>query len=99
MNQERILKVLVAPHISEKATVVGDLNNQVVFKVLSDATKPEVRRAVETLFDVKVKAVNVVNIKGKRKRLGRTPGRRANLRKAYVTLMPGHEIDFASGAD
>ncbi len=99
MNQERILRVLVAPHISEKATVIGDLNNQVVFKVLHDATKPEVKRAVETLFEVKVKAVNMVNIKGKRKRLGRNPGRRSDLRKAYVTLMPGHEIDFAGGAD
>jgi large subunit ribosomal protein L23 len=99
MNQERILRVLVEPHISEKATILGDLSNQVVFKVLADATKPEVKKAVETLFSVKVKAVNLLNIKGKRKRLGRTPGRRSDLRKAYVTLMPGHEIDFAGGAD
>jgi large subunit ribosomal protein L23 len=99
MNQERLLKVLVAPHISEKATVIGERNNQVIFKVLADATKPEVKRAVESLFEVRVKAVNMVNIKGKRKRLGRTPGRRSDLRKAYVTLMPGDEIDFAGGAD
>ena len=99
MNQERLLRVLVEPHISEKATTLGDLHNQVVFKVLPNATKLEVKQAVESLFSVKVKAVNMVNIKGKRKRLGRTPGRRSDLRKAYVSLMPGHEIDFAGGGD
>jgi large subunit ribosomal protein L23 len=94
MNHERILKVLVEPHVSEKSSIVGDLYNQVVFKVLPDASKPEVKAAVESLFDVQVKNVNIVNIKGKQKRFGRVPGKRNGVRKAYVTLMPGQEIEF-----
>jgi len=95
MNQERILKVLVEPHVSEKSSVVGELYNQVVFKVLPGASKPEVKAAVESLFDVQVTDVNIVNIKGKQKRFGRMDGRRSSVKKAYVTLMPGQEIDFA----
>jgi len=97
MNQERILKVLVEPHVSEKSSIIGELHNQVVFKVLPDASKPEVKAAVESLFDVLVKDVNIVNIKGKRKRSGRIAGRRSSVKKAYVTLMPGQEIEFAGG--
>jgi large subunit ribosomal protein L23 len=99
MNQERVLKALIAPHVSEKSATVGDDYNQVVFKVARDATKPEIKKAVETLFNVEVKGVNVVTIKGKQKRFGRRLGRRSDLRKAYVTLKPGHDIDFMAGTD
>ncbi len=95
MNQERMFKVLREPHVSEKSSIAADTHNQVVFKVAADATKPEIKAAVEALFDVQVKNVNVVNLAGKRKRFGRIPGRRSGSRKAYVTLMPGNEIDFA----
>lgn len=93
MNEERIFQVLKAPHISEKATIIGD-KNQYVFKVEPTATKLEVRKAVEKLFDVKVKGVRVCNIKGKVKRFGRSLGKRNSLKKAYVTLQDGYEIEF-----
>lgn len=99
MNQERVFKVLLGPHISEKASVVAELNNQVVFKVASDATKPEIKAAVEQLFDVKVEGVQTVNIKGKRKRTRYGFGKRSDIRKAYVSLQEGQDIDFASVAD
>lgn len=99
MNQERLMRVLVAPHVSEKSAIVGDASNQVVFKVAADATKPEIKAAVESLFSVTVEAVNVVNLKGKSKRFGRMEGRRSNVRKAYVRLAEGQEIDFMVGAD
>ncbi|MBE0482154.1 MAG: 50S ribosomal protein L23 [Bacterioplanes sp.] len=95
MNRERIFKVLVAPHISEKATLVAEKNSQYVFRVAPDATKPEIKKAVETLFEVKVQAVQVVNIKGKTKRTARGVGKRNDLRKAYVRLVAGQDIDFA----
>lgn len=94
MNEERLAKILLAPHISEKATRVGDSANQVVFRVARDARKPEIRRAVEKMFDVEVDSVTVTNMKGKRKRFGRIQGRRADWKKAYVSLKPGHDIDF-----
>ena len=94
MNQERLLKILLAPHVSEKSNRVAERCNQVVFKVTSDATKPEIRDAVELLFKVKVKGVTVVNVKGKRKRFGAIYGRRSDWKKAYVSLKPGQEIDF-----
>jgi large subunit ribosomal protein L23 len=94
MNQERLMMILLAPHISEKSTTVADVNNQVVFKVARDATKPEIKRAVELMFEVKVKTVTVANVKGKHKRFGRIQGRRSDWKKAYVTLETGHEIDF-----
>ncbi|WP_027857453.1 50S ribosomal protein L23 [Marinobacterium jannaschii] len=97
MNQERIYKVLLGPHISEKATIVAEGSQQVVFRVTKDATKPEIKTAVETLFDVKVKGVNIVNIKGKTKRTARGLGKRNDIRKAYVCLVDGSEIDFLSG--
>ena len=97
MNQERLLQVLLAPQISEKATFVADKNEQVIFRVLSDTTKPEVKAAVELLSKVKVESVQVANVKGKHKKFGRTMGRRKGWKKACVSLMPGQEIDFVDG--
>lgn len=94
MNQERLLKVLLSPHISEKGTTIGEKYRQVVFKVATDATKPEIRQAVEKMFDVKVDGVTVSSVKGKVKRFGATTGRRSGWKKAYVTLAEGHDIDF-----
>jgi large subunit ribosomal protein L23 len=95
MNQERIYKVILGPHISEKATVVADKDGQFVFRVAPDATKPEIKAAVEHLFEVKVRNVQVLNIKGKTKRTARGMGKRNDVRKAYVRLADGHDIDFA----
>jgi large subunit ribosomal protein L23 len=94
MNQERLLKVLLAPHVSEKSNRVAERYNQVVFKVARDATKPEIKDAVELLFKVTVKGVTILNVKGKRKRFGMIHGRRSDWKKAYVSLEAGHEIDF-----
>ena len=96
-NQERLLQVLLAPQISEKATFIADKNEQVVFFVTSDATKPEVKAAVELLFKVQVDSVQISNLKGKVKRFGRSIGRRSNAKKAFVCLKPGQEINFAEG--
>jgi large subunit ribosomal protein L23 len=96
-NQERLLQVLVAPQISEKATMLADKNEQVVFIVAPDATKPEVKAAVELMFKVEVKSVQIANVKGKEKRFGRSVGRRSGIRKAYVCLKPGQEINFVEG--
>ncbi len=97
MNKERLLKVLKAPLVSEKSAVAGEMN-QVVFRVAPDATKPEIRRAVEMLFKVDVEEVRVVNIKGKNKRFGQVPGKRSDTRKAYVRLKEGQDIDLMPGA-
>jgi large subunit ribosomal protein L23 len=94
MNQEQLMKVLLAPVVSEKSTRVADAHRQFVFKVLPCASKPEIRQAVELMFDVKVKGVQVANVHGKTKRFGQTLGRRVNWKKAYVTLAEGHDIDF-----
>jgi large subunit ribosomal protein L23 len=94
MNQERLMKVLLSPVVSEKSSRVADANRQFVFKVLPGASKPEIRDAVELMFDVKVKGVQVANVQGKSKRFGQTMGRRINWKKAYVTLAEGHDIDF-----
>ena len=95
MNQERILKVIMGPHISEKASMLSEMNNQVVFKVANDATKPEIKAAIESLFEVKVKEVQVLNVKGKTKRTARGKLRsRNNWKKAYIKLEQGHEIDL-----
>jgi len=96
-NQERLMQVLLAPLISEKATMLADNGNQVVFVVTPDATKPEIKAAVEMLFKVRVSAVQVANLKGKQKRFGKGMGRRSDVRKAYVCLAPGQEINFAEG--
>lgn len=95
MNQERLYTVLLGPIVSEKSTMVADKNEQIVFRVRQDATKPEVKAAVEMLFKVKVEAVQILNQKGKQKRFGRFNGRRGNVRKAYVSLVEGQEINFA----
>jgi large subunit ribosomal protein L23 len=100
MNQERLTKVIIAPVISEKATMVGETRKQVVFEVLPDATKAEIKAAVELLFKeqkVQVGAVNVVNVKGKEKRHGRFIGRRRSVKKAYVSLLGDGDINFVEG--
>lgn len=94
MNQERLLKVLLSPHVSEKSTNVGEAYNQYVFKVARDARKPEIKKAVEQMFNVRVSGVQVTNVKGKRKRFGVIQGRRGDWKKAYVTLEAGQDIDF-----
>jgi large subunit ribosomal protein L23 len=93
-DRERLMQVLLGPHVSEKATSVAESGNQVVFKVRTDATKTDVRRAVELLFEVKVERVSVVRIPAKKKRFGQRPGARAAWKKAYVRLAPGQDINF-----
>ena len=97
MNPQRLMQVLLAPQISEKATYVADKNSQVVFRVASDASKPEVKAAVELLFKVSVESVQVAIVKGKQKKFGRFMGSRRNWKKAYVCLKPGQEINFVDG--
>jgi len=97
-DEGRLAQVLVAPIISEKATRVAEKHNQVMFKVLRDATKPEIKAAVETMFKVNVESVQVVNQKGKVKRFGKTTGRRDHVRKAYVSLKEGQELNFSGEA-
>lgn len=97
ISQERLMQVLLAPQISEKATYVADKNDQVVFRVNADATKPEVKAAVELLFKVEVKSVQIANVKGKVKRFGKITGRRKDWKKAFVCLKPGQELNFVSG--
>ena len=99
MNEERLMKVLVAPLISEKSSVAAEQNNQYVFKVTTDATKPEIKAAVELLFEVKVDSVKVANVKGKTKRFGQRMGRRSDWKKAYISLQAGQEIDLLGGAE
>jgi large subunit ribosomal protein L23 len=98
MNKERLMQVLLSPVVSEKSTNIADSGRQFAFRVASTATKPEIRKAVEMMFDVKVERVRVVNIKGKAKRFGHVMGRRSDVRKAYVKLAEGHDIDFGAGA-
>ena len=99
MNQERLHQVVRRPVISEKSTIAADSMHQVIFEVLDDATKSEIKQAIEALFDVTVQRVRVVNVRGKIKRFGRTPGKRKNWKKAYVRLAEGDDIDFlGSGA-
>ena len=96
MNQERILTIIYGPHISEKSSIISEKNNQVTFKVANDATKPEIKEAIESLFDVQVKDVQVLNVKGKTKRTARGKIRsRSDWKKAYIRLEQGQEIDFA----
>lgn len=94
MNQERLMTVLIGPHVSEKGTVLAEKHNQIVFKVRRDASKAEIRAAVELMFEVKVDGVQVLNQKGKSKRFGQHMGRRSDWKKAYVRLAEGHDIDF-----
>ncbi len=97
MSQDRLYNVLLAPIISEKSTMIGEKHNQVAFRVIQDATKQEVKAAVELLFKVQVDSVQILNRAGKERRFGRTPGRRSDVRKAYVCLKAGQEINFAEG--
>ncbi|MEO6353652.1 MAG: 50S ribosomal protein L23 [Burkholderiaceae bacterium] len=97
-NEERLMKVLLAPVISEKATFVAEKNEQVIFLVMPDATKPEIRAAVELLFKVEVESVQVANRIGKQKRSGKFNGRRNHTKRAFVCLKPGQEINFSEEA-
>jgi len=97
MSNERLLKVLLAPHVSEKSAMMAENKSQYVFKVTPDATKVEVKQAVEQLFNVKVESVNVLNLKGKRKMFKGRQGTRNGTRKAIVRLADGQELDFVSG--
>ena len=97
-DEGRLMQVLVAPIVSEKATMVSEKSNAVTFKVLQDATKFEIKAAVQLMFKVDVQSVAVLNIKGKTKRFGKSVGRRDNIRKAYVTLKPGQELNLGGEA-
>ena len=99
MSNERLYQVILGPHISEKANIVAETQNQVVFKVRTDANKLEIKKAVEKLLNVKVEAVNTVLVKGKTKRFGRTSGRRSDFKKAYITLPAGTEVQLADVAE
>jgi large subunit ribosomal protein L23 len=98
-QQERLMQVVLAPVISEKSTFIADKNNQVAFRVAPDATKPEIKAAIELMFKVQVDSVRVVNVRGKGKRFGMTAGRRRHWKKAYVCLKEGQEINFAEQAE
>jgi large subunit ribosomal protein L23 len=95
MNQERVFNVLLAPHVSEKTTLAAESSSQYAFRVAGDATKPEIRKAVEQLFKVKVAGVRVLNVKGKRKTNRFGVAKRSDWKKAYVRLEAGHEIDLS----
>ena len=97
-SNERLMTVLLAPVVSEKGTFIADKYEQVVFRVLQNATKPEVKAAVELMFKVNVESVQIANVKGRQKRFGTHAGRRRNWKKAYVSLKPGQEINFAAEA-
>ena len=97
-NAERLMTVLLAPVVSEKGTFIADKYEQVIFRVMQNATKPEVKAAVELMFKVEVESVQTANVKGKKKRFGTHIGRRRNWKKAYVSLKPGQEINFAAEA-
>ncbi len=96
MNAERIYKVILGAHISEKATVIADEGNQFAFKVAKDATRPEIKEAVETIYGVKVVNVSVLNVKGKVKRNMRGISKKPSWKKAYVRIEDGQDIDFSS---
>jgi large subunit ribosomal protein L23 len=97
-DEGRLMQVLIAPIVSEKATMVAEKNNVATFKVLQDSTKYEIKAAVELMFKVEVQGVTVVNTKGKSKRFGKSMGRRDNVRKAYVMLKPGQELNLGGEA-
>ncbi len=98
MNQQRLMKVILAPIVSEKSNLLAEKRNQMAFKVLSDASKPEIKAAVELLFGVEVASVTTTTTKGKVKRFGRTLGRRSDVKKAYVSLAAGQELDLEAAA-
>jgi large subunit ribosomal protein L23 len=94
MSKESLMNVLIGPHVSEKSARVSEGANQFVFRVRRDARKPDIKAAVELMFEVKVESVNVVNTEGKQKRFGQRLGRRQDFKKAYVRLAPGQNINF-----
>ncbi|ARO87371.1 50S ribosomal protein L23 [Nitrosospira lacus] len=97
-NPERLMQVILAPQISEKATYIAEKHNQVIFRVIPDATKAEIKAAVELMWkaqNIEVESVQVANVKGKEKRFGRFMGRRSNWKKAYVSIKSGQEINFS----
>jgi large subunit ribosomal protein L23 len=94
VNELRLMRLILGPRITEKSTRIGDAHRQVVFRVVQEATKPEIKKAVERMFKVEVDRVRVLNMKGKRKGFARREGRRSDWKKAYVTLKSGHDIDF-----
>lgn len=96
MSNYQLIDVLEAPIISEKSTIAAEKDNRFVFKVKKQATKKQVKNAVEAMFKVEVDSVNVLNVKGKKKRFGKTLGQRSDWKKAYVKLKPGHDISFAT---
>lgn len=93
-SQERLMQIILGPHVSEKSTMAAENSRHIVFRVRSDASKPEIKRAVEMLFEVKVDDVAVVSVPGKRKRFGRSFGQQSSWKKAYVKLAAGQELDF-----
>lgn len=97
-SEQRLMQILLAPQISEKSTFIADKHEQIAFRVASDATKPEIKDAVELMFKVEVESVQVLKVKGKAKRFGKMQGRRKDWKKAYVCLKPGQEINFQSQA-
>jgi len=97
MNNNHLYKVLVSPRVTEKTTRVGENSNQYVFRVVSDASKADVKGAVELLFEVNVESVRIVNVKGKTKSFRMRPGRRSDWKKAYVRVQEGQVIDFLGG--
>jgi large subunit ribosomal protein L23 len=99
LSKERLMNVLIGPHVSEKQARIAESDNAFVFRVRRDATKPDIKAAVELMFEVKVANVNVVNVAGKKKRFGQRLGRRQDFKKAYVRLAPGQKIDQLSGSE
>jgi large subunit ribosomal protein L23 len=98
MNREQLMSVLIAPHVTEKSSLAMQNHNQYTFRVRRDATKTDVKKAVELMFDVKVTGVQVVNESGKARRFGKTPGRTQDWKKAYVSLGKGQSIDYEARA-
>ncbi len=98
MSDSALYNIILAPHVSEKGTLLADSAQQVVFKVAIDATKPQIRRAIEKLFSVEVESVQVVRQKGKKRNFGRIPGKRKEWKKAYIRLKQGQDIDFLADA-
>ncbi len=94
MNKERLMNIILSPHVSEKATLCADIKNQHVFSVTKSANKLEVKKAIEKMFEVEVAEVKLLNIQGKLKRLGRRMGKRKNWKKAYVRLKEGFDINY-----
>jgi large subunit ribosomal protein L23 len=99
MSKESLMNVLIGPHVSEKSARVSEGADRFVFRVRRDATKPDIKAAVELLFEVKVAEVNVVNVQGKTKRFGQRIGRRQDFKKAYVRLAPGQKIESLAGVE